>query len=478
MTESPSYPLFLRLQHEPVLVVGGGRLAARRITRLRRSGASVVVVSPRLCDKLADLAERGELSWRPRLFQSDDVAGFRLTVVATNDPLVNQRAVAAARAAGSFVASTDDTSTEPPLGADVILPAVVERDPIQVAVSSDAQAPTLSRRLRARLDAFIPTSYGELARLAVSVRRRLVERLPSGLRTRFWTEVFEGEIAQHVFAGRIQTARRLLAKQVERAEYSGEVHGTGAVFLVGCGPGNPDLLTFRALRVMQRADLVLYDSLVPAAIVALAAPDAEYRHVGKRAERHTMEQGDLNALMAKRALGGERVVRLKGGDPFIFGRGGEEIAELAAAGVGFEVVPGITAASGSAAYAGIPLTHRDYAQSVIFTTGHRQSGPLALSWQTLAKPGQTVVFFMPKRNLTTICRSLIDNGLPGDWPVALVIDATTERQTVHVATLGDWSDPENLPSSVDGAGLAIVGEVVRLQKTHGWFKPNWDKSAD
>lgn len=469
MTDEASFPLFVRLAGEPVLVVGGGRLAERRIERLRRAGAAVVVISPRLSTGLAELADRGTIRWLQRRFSANDVDGFRLTIAATDDPSTNHHVVDAARSAGSFVATTDDAATDASAQADVYLPAVIERGPIQVAVSSDGQAPTLSRRLRARLDAFVPSAYGELAELAQSVRAAVATRVPSRLRTRFWTEVFEGKTAEHVFAGRTAAAEHHLQTQIDQVERSGEIAATGAVFLVGCGPGNPDLLTFRALRLMQRANVVLYDSLVPQAIVSLAAPDAEYRHVGKRASYHSIAQPDLNALMIERAQSGERVVRLKGGDPFIFGRGGEEIADMAAADVAFEVVPGITAAGGSAAFAGIPLTHRDYAQSVVFTTGHRQSGPLALSWSTLARPGQTVVFFMAKRNLATICRSLIDHGLSSDWPIALVVEATTSEQTVYTATLGVWAEPEQTPAA-DGAGLAIVGEVVRLHATHAWFE--------
>lgn len=471
MDDAPSFPLFVRLIDEPVLVAGGGRLAARRIQRLLRSGANVVVVSPTLDPALSELQTKGVVTWRQRTFVDDDVAGFRLIVAATDDAAANRRVVDAARAAGSFVATTDDASSPRSQSADVILPAVIDRDPLQIAIASDGRAPTLSRRLKARLEAFVPNVYGELARFADAARETVSTRVPARLRTRFWTEIFEGETAQHVFAGRLDTAHRVLMSRIESAERTGRVEGSGAVFLVGCGPGNPDLLTFRALRVMQRADLVLYDSLVPESIVALAAPDAEYRHVGKRAACHTIAQTDLNALMAERAAVGERVVRLKGGDPFVFGRGGEEIADLAGAGIGFEVVPGITAAGGSAAYAGIPLTHRDYAQSVIFTTGHRRSGALAMSWSTLARRGQTVVFFMARRNLATICQAMIDYGLPVDWPVALIIDATTAKQVVYTATIGDWRQADNVPDA-DGAGLAIVGEVVRLAHTHGWFVPD------
>ncbi|GAB3682945.1 siroheme synthase CysG [Salinisphaera aquimarina] len=457
-------PLFIRLAGQPVLVVGGGRVAARRIERLIKAGACVTVVAPRADTRIQAWHEARRLVWHERAANAADVDNQRLVFALTDDHVANADIAAAARAAGVLVQRADDAD-----GSDFLTPAVVRRESLQIAIASDGTAPTLARILRARLEAWVPRAYGELATLAGAYRERVRQRLPQSQRAAFWLRVLDGPIAEQVFAGRLSQARQALDHALETAQTAAE-GDTGEVYLVGGGPGDPDLLTFRALRLMQRADVVLYDSLIAPAILDLVDADAERIHVGKRASRHTLPQEDINALMVRLARAGRRVLRLKGGDPFVFGRGGEEISQLAEAGIPFQVVPGITAASGCAAYAGIPLTHRDYAQSVTFVTGHLKEGALDLSWQQLAQPGQTVVFFMALKSLPIICAALQTYGLAADWPAALVIDGTTARQRLVVGTLAD------LPAraarlTIDGPTLLIVGEVVRLHETLGWFRP-------
>lgn len=461
---APSLPLFLRLAERPVLVVGAGRIAVRRIARLLPAGAAITVVAPVVDARIRAWADDGAVRLHARDFQSADVADQTLVFAATDVTAVNAQVAECARARNILMQRADE-----PAASDFLIPAVVQRDALQIAISSDGRAPTLARILRSRLEAWIPRAYGDLARLAGDFRDAVKERLPRAKRARFWSRVLDGPIAEKVFNGRMGAARHDLEFALRDAEADREPP-QGEVYLVGSGPGDPDLLTSRALRLMQRADVVLHDSLVSPTILDLANPDAERIHVGKRAARHTLPQEHINTLMVRLAGEGRRVLRLKGGDPFVFGRGGEEIAELAEAGVSFQVVPGITAASGCAAYAGIPLTHRDYAQSVTFVTGHLKAGELELPWPQLARRGQTVVFFMAVKTLPVICDALRENGLADNWPAALVIEGTTARQRLVAGTLADLAD-RVARIAVEGPALLIVGEVVTLNEKLGWFRP-------
>jgi uroporphyrin-III C-methyltransferase/precorrin-2 dehydrogenase/sirohydrochlorin ferrochelatase len=353
-----------------------------------------------------------------------------------------------------------------------VTPSIVDRSPVIIAISSGGSAPVLSRLLRARLESSIPVAFGRLASLAQRFRARVKQHLPQPRqRLRFWERVFGGGIAEHVLAGHEAVAEKELEALLAEAASSGDLPAQGEVYLVGGGPGDPDLLTFRALRLMQQADVVLYDRLVSPRVLELVRRDAEMIDVGKRSSRHTLPQEDINQLLVRLAREGRRVLRLKGGDPFIFGRGGEEIEQLAAAGIPFQVVPGITAASGCAAYAGIPLTHRDYAQSCQFVTGHlQQDGELKLNWRRLAEPGQTVVFYMGLNAIDIICRELQVHGLPASHPAALVEEGTTPHQQVVIGTLETLAKQVK-QAGVSGTSLIIVGEVVRLHEQLRWFEP-------
>ncbi|MDA0277034.1 MAG: siroheme synthase CysG, partial [Proteobacteria bacterium] len=338
---------------------------------------------------------------------------------------------------------------------------------IIVAVSSGGASPVLARLLRARLETLIPAEYGRLATLAAAFRERVKARFDFAARRRFWERVLQGPIAELSLAGRERQARAALEDALAdtRLAFTG-----GEVSLVGAGPGDPDLLTFRALRLMQQADVVVYDRLVSPPILDLVRRDAERIYAGKARAQHTLPQEDINALLVRLAKAGKRVVRLKGGDPFIFGRGGEEIDSLAAEGIPFQVVPGITSASGCAAYAGIPLTHRDFAQSVVFVTGHLQDGTMALNWTALAQPGQTIVFYMGLVGIEVLCRELAAHGLPAETPAALVQQGTTPQQRVLTGTLNTLAGIV-LQNAVKAPTLIIIGEVVRLRARLKWFDP-------
>jgi uroporphyrin-III C-methyltransferase/precorrin-2 dehydrogenase/sirohydrochlorin ferrochelatase len=346
-----------------------------------------------------------------------------------------------------------------------IMPAIIDRSPLMIAVSSGGAAPVFARLVRARLESTIPAAYGKLAQLSEHFRAQVKARFAQANDRRgFWERVLQGRIAELIFSGREAEAYAA----TETALAAAEPATVGEVYLVGAGPGDPDLLTFRALRLMQQADVLVYDRLVSSAILDLARRDAERIYVGKERNFHTLRQEEINRLLADLAKQGRRVCRLKGGDPFIFGRGGEEIDTLAAEGIPFQVVPGITAATGCAAYAGIPLTHRDYAQACMFVTGHLKDNSMNLNWAALCQPHQTIVIYMGLTGLDILCKELIEHGLPAVLPAALIEQGTLPQQRVFSGTLA------TLPSLVAGQDiraptLIIVGEVVRLRAKFGWY---------
>ncbi|MDH1056359.1 siroheme synthase CysG [Aquipseudomonas alcaligenes] len=451
-------PLFHKLQGRVVLVVGGGEVALRKARLLSDAGGQLRVVAPEVRGELAALAGEGRVHLRG--YESADLQGVALVIAATDDEPLNARISAEAQALGIPVNVVDA-----PALCSVIFPAIVDRSPLIVAVTSGGDAPVLARLIRAKIETWIPSTYGQLASLAKKFRERVKQLFPDVQQRRvFWEDVFQGQIAESVFAGKLGEGERLLEAKIAGAA----PRALGEVYLVGAGPGDPDLLTFRALRLMQQADVVLYDRLVAPAIIELCRRDAERIYVGKRRAEHAVPQEEINQLLVDLAKQGKRVLRLKGGDPFIFGRGGEEIEQLAAEGIPFQVVPGITAASGCAAYAGIPLTHRDHAQSVRFVTGHLKDGSTDLPWTDLVAPGQTLVFYMGLVGLPQICQALIDHGRAADTPAALVQQGTTQNQRVFTGTLA------NLPQlvaehEVHAPTLVIVGEVVTLREKLAWF---------
>jgi uroporphyrin-III C-methyltransferase/precorrin-2 dehydrogenase/sirohydrochlorin ferrochelatase len=454
-------PLFHNLRGARVLVVGGGEIALRKSRLLADSGAVLRVVAPEIGAEVRELIERSGGEQILRGYTESDLNGCVLIIAATDDEPLNAQVSADARQRGVPVNVVDA-----PALCSVIFPAIVDRSPLVIAVSSGGDAPVLARLIRAKLETWIPPTYGHLAGLAARFRHQVKGLFPNVQQRRaFWEDVFQGPIADRQLAGQGAEAERLL-----QAKIDGDAPATtGEVYLVGAGPGDPDLLTFRALRLMQQADVVLYDRLVAPAILDLCRRDADRVYVGKQRADHALPQDQINQQLVDLAKQGKRVVRLKGGDPFIFGRGGEEIEELAAHGIPFQVVPGITAASGCAAYAGIPLTHRDHAQSVRFVTGHLKNGSTDLPWKDLVSPSQTLVLYMGLIGLPVICEQLIKHGRAADTPAALIQQGTTVNQRVFTGTLA------NLPQlvaehEVHAPTLVIVGEVVKLREKLAWFE--------
>ena len=462
-------PLFMNVQGQPCLVVGGGQVASRKVFMLQRAGAEVTVVAPELGPELQQRAEQGEIRHLPESFRPAHVDGQMVIIAATDDEAVNRQVSETAKARGIPVNVVDA-----PELCSFIVPSIIDRDPVQIAISTGGASPVLARLLRARLETFIPAAYGRLAKLVESYREQVKARLPDSNAIRqFWERILEGPVADRLMAGKDKEARALLEEAVQKAEPPPK---TGEVYLVGAGPGDPDLLTFRALRLMQQADVVVYDRLVSAEVLDLVRRDAEFIYAGKERNKHTLKQENINALLVRLAKEGKRVLRLKGGDPFIFGRGGEEIETLMAEGVPFQVVPGITAAAGCAAYAGIPLTHRDYVQSCMFVTGHLKDDSHDLNWNAIAQPGQTVVFYMGLSQIEGLCAKLVEHGLPADTPAALVEKGTTQQQKVHIGDL------KTLPqlvkdNDVKPPTLIIVGEVVKLHDKLDWFHPEGSAAA-
>ena len=455
ISEPAWFPLALRLDNVRVLVVGGGMIAANKVRLLLAHRARVQVIAARLDDEMRRWEEEGTITHIATSADAttlrDAMPGCRLVYAATDDREINRAAASIAHEMNIPVCAVDD-----PLPSSFITPAQIHRGLVRIAISTGGAAPVLARRLREQVESAIPEGTGELA-LFMQAQREYVGRVCPDIvrRRRVWETFLDGAGAQAARQGETARARAMLDDIIAGTTARGEV------WLVGAGPGDPDLLTLRALHMMQNADSVLYDQLLSPALLDRVRRDAELVFVGKRRNRHTMPQEEINAELVRRAQAGQRVLRLKGGDPFVFGRGGEEIEALMDAAIPFQVVPGITAANGCAAYAGIPLTHRDCAQACMFVTGHaRADGTLHLPWDSMARPGQTVVIYMGVSALPALCAQLMDHGLPPDWPAAIVERGTRADQRVLTGTLG------TLVQQATGAGigspaLIIVGEVVR-----------------
>lgn len=457
-------PLSFDLKNRPVLLVGGGELALRKARLLVKAGACLKLVAPSVVAELQQLVIANQGTSEMRLFQGSDVTGMALVVGAAEDDTLNVEVSRASREAGIPVNVVDR-----PALSDFVFPALIERNPLTIAVSSGGASPVLARLLRARIESMVPNAFGQLADIVGQARDKVKQKLVDGTqRRRFWERTLEGPVAELTFAGKLKEAEALLEREL--AAEAPDQTSKGEVYLVGAGPGDPDLLTFRALRLMQQADVVLYDRLVSDEIMELVRRDAERIYVGKARADHAVPQGEINALILDLALQGKRVLRLKGGDPFIFGRGGEEIELLAEHRVPFQVVPGITAAAGCSCYSGIPLTHRDYAQSVRFVTGHLKNDSSDLDWSQFQNPSETIVFYMGLSGLPSIAAGLIGHGRSPDTPVALVQQGTTVNQRVYTGTLSNICEVV-LKQQVRAPTLIIVGGVVQLHDKLSWFSP-------
>jgi uroporphyrin-III C-methyltransferase / precorrin-2 dehydrogenase / sirohydrochlorin ferrochelatase len=455
------FPVFFNLKGKDCLVVGGGDIAARKIGLLARAGAKITVIAKAVNEEVAAMETSSGLTIRQIPFEAENVTQYTLIVSATDDIETNTLVAKTAQEQGVPVNVVDNPGLS-----SFIFPAIVDRSPVIIAVSSGGAAPVLARLLRAKLETVIPPAYGQLARLAEKFRDKVKQQINIPPQRRvFWEKVFQGTVAEQVFSGNESDAEKHLDQLLSK--YDGTVN-KGEVYLIGAGPGAADLLTFRALRLLQQADVVVYDRLVSPEIIDLARRDSEKIYVGKQRQNHTLQQVSINQLLADLAKSGKRVARLKGGDPFIFGRGGEEIDTLMAQGIPFQVVPGITAASGCASYAGIPLTHRDYAQSCVFVTGHLKDDLVNLNWTQLSQPNQTVVIYMGLVGLEQICKTLIAYGSPKDTPIALIQQGTTQNQKIVTGSL------ESLPGlvatqDIKAPTIIIIGKVVSLHDRLKWF---------
>lgn len=457
------FPLFFDTRELHTLVVGAGEVAARKIELLLKTEARVRVIAPEVSDTVALLASKGLIELIETPFEATALNDIQLVFIATNDEVLNEAIQQQAKSRNIIVNVVDN----PPL-CDFITPSIVDRGNITIAMSSGGVAPVLLRYLRQKLEAIIPQNIRLLGDFAEKFREKVKEALPTVTQRRyFWEWFFDSDIAEGVLKGDAENAEEPFLEKLA-ASAKDEEFSKGQVYLIGAGPGDPELLTFRALRLMQKADVVIYDRLVSTQIMDMVRRDAEKIYVGKEKSNHTIPQEEISSLLVKRAQQGERVVRLKGGDPFIFGRGGEEITELAKANITFQVVPGISAANGAASYSGIPLTHRDHAQSVVFTTGHLKDNTIDLNWSGLAQPNQTIVFYMGLTGLPIIVTKLVEHGLSAETPIALVQQATLESQKVVVGTLGDIEQHPEL-SGLKPPTLIIVGTVVSLHEQFSWF---------
>jgi len=452
-------PIFTKLDNKPVLVVGGGEVALRKCRAFLKARASVTLVAPWFCDELKEHAQHNEVTLINAYFDESHLEGKMLVIAATDNDAVNNTVFELANAKNVFVNVVDDQPK-----CTFIFPSIVDRDPITIAISSAGTAPVLARRLREKLETLIPQHIGPLATLVGSFRDKVKQRFKHFAdRRQFWEGVFDSSVVSKVQSGDTQSAMAQLEQLLDaKPEPEGEV------YVIGAGPGDPELLTLKALQLMQQADVVVYDYLVSDEIMELVRRDADLVCVGKRLGDHSVAQEDTNQMLVDFAKQGKKVCRIKGGDPFIYGRGGEEVQVLAANQVSYQIVPGITAAAGCSAYAGIPLTHRDHAQAIQFVTGHCKKDGQELDWQSLAKPNQTLAIYMGVIKSPHIQAQLLKHGRNADTPVAIIENGTRKNQRVVTGKLGELADLIESHSIISPA-LLIIGEVASLHEQLHWF---------
>ena len=457
-------PLFADLEHRAVLVVGGGIVAERRVNLLLEARARVTIIAPELTERLADLKADARITHLPRAYSADSLDPYWLVVAATDDRAVNIAVAAAAEEAKRFCNVVDDQQL-----CTFIMPAIVDRSPVTIAIGSSGLSPVLARWIKGVIETLLPARLGALAELAGRWRQRVREQVSDSTERRhFWERVVTGVVAEHAFAGRDADAEQALAAALA-SWGSDDVARRGEAYLVGAGPGGVDLITIRGRQLLATADVVLYDRLASAELLQYARRDAELICVGKTPRRPSISQKQLNRLLVSLVRSGKRVCRLKGGDPFIFGRGGEELEALAEAGLKFQVVPGVSAAEGCAAYAGIPLTLRGVAQAVLLTTGHtRDDGTPTIGEH---QPGQTLAVYMGVAQYSELADALVTKGYAHETPVAVVESGTTDRQRVVRTTLRDLAAAQ-VALEIHPPALLIVGETTRYAERYSWFAPS------
>ena len=457
-------PLFIETTGKKCLIVGGGKVASRKLIPILKSKMKVTLISPEVIEEIElNFQKNKNLKIIKRKFEPEDIEDQFLIIAATNEKTTNQKIAKLSKDNNILVNMAEDS-----LSGNTLIPSVVDRDPIKIAVSSGAASPILTRLVKTKLETVIPYSFGKLADIMMEYRDVVKKNfLKISDRRKFWEVFLDGPVSEMVLSGHIDKAKKALDESLKENKF---LEKTGEVYLVGAGPGDPELLSFKALRLMQKADIVIYDRLVSRPIMNLIRQDAEKIYVGKQRADHAMPQENINQLLARLALEGKKVLRLKGGDPFIFGRGGEEIESLIKDDIPFQIVPGITAASGCASYAGIPLTHRDYSQACIFVTGHLRDGTVNLNWEMLAHEKQTLIFYMGMHGSKIICEELIKHGLSDVTPAALIVKGTTEDQEVIIGNLKNM--PEIIMDrKIVPPTLLIIGDVVKLHNKLKWFNP-------
>ncbi|MGC4028365.1 MAG: siroheme synthase CysG [Steroidobacteraceae bacterium] len=447
-------PIFVDIRDRLVVVVGGGAVAARKTEHLLKAHARVRIIAPQLDSTLCVFRDLGRIEHRPVPFSAVHLDGAQLAIAATDDDAVNEAVAAAARERGIWVNVVDDARRSA-----FIFPAIVDRSPVVVAVGTSGSSPTLARRVRTQIEALLPERLGQLADFAGKWRARVQGALPLPQRLKFWEGFFSGPVASQLLAGRAAGADEAMQQQLDTQRAAADSK-PGEVYLIGAGPGDPDLLTLRAQQLLQQADVLLHDRLVPEAILARARRDAERINVGKVPGRQDVTQDYINRLLVEYARRGLRVARVKGGDPFVFGRGGEELAVLREAGIPVVVVPGITAATGAAASAGLPLTHRGMSQSVTFVTATGANTSL-LDWAALARPNQTIVFYMGGAQIDLIAGRLMELGLAAAHPAAIIERATWPDERILSTTVGGMSALAR-QAGLRSPALLVVGEVAAL----------------
>ena len=452
-------PIFTKLDNKPVLIIGGGEVALRKCRAFLQARGSVTLVAPEFCHELLEMAQENTVTLVHDYFSPEQLDGQMLVIAATDINAVNEAVFNAANERNIFVNVVDDQPK-----CSFIFPSIVDRNPITIAISSAGTAPVLARRLREKLETLIPQHIGPLAQLVGSFRHKVKQRFKQfSDRRQFWESVFDSQVVSKVQTGNLDAAAAQLDAMLDNtAEPEGEV------YVIGAGPGDPELLTLKALQLMQQADVVVYDYLVSDEIMELVRRDADLICVGKRMGNHSVEQHDTNQLLVRLAKEGKKVCRIKGGDPFIYGRGGEEVQVLVANHVSYQIVPGITAAAGCAAYAGIPLTHRDHAQAIQFVTGHCKKDGQDLDWRSLAQPHQTLAVYMGVIKSPHIQAKLIEHGRAATTPVAIVENGTRKNQRVVTGQLGSLAELIE-HNNIQSPALLIIGEVAQLHQELAWF---------
>ncbi len=457
-------PIFLDLKTKKIIVTGGGSIAARRTERALDAGAVAHVFATECCGDFNTLSDNTNCVMHHRNFEASDLDGAVVAWGCMEDE--SDQILADLAREKQVLVNVADV----PENCDFVTPSIVDRDPLVVAISTGGASPILARTIRARLEVMLPATYGDLVRFVGKFRDKAMNKLKAGPeRLRFWEAVSTGPVTDLFLAGDEEGAAKQLAAELEAAASGNARPKLGEVYLVGGGPGDPDLLTFRALRLMQLADVVVHDRLIGDGILNLVRRDAERIYVGKMPQNHAVPQEEISQILVRLAKEGKRVLRLKGGDPFIFGRGGEEIEALAAENIPFQVVPGITAASGCSTYAGIPLTHRDHAQACVFTTAHGRDGVLDVDWEVLLRPNQTVAIYMGLSNTPHLCKGFIERGADPDLPVAVIDKGTRPDQKVVIATVSTLCD-ELKDANLEGPAMIIVGTVVNLREKLSWYR--------